>query len=91
MLNDPQVKHREHFRLLQHKVIGWHHYHTPAYKLSKTPAHLWKASPCLGQDNDFVYEELLGYTDEEVAQLLLDGVITTEHDIPDILKPRKPK
>ena len=38
------------------------------------------------EQNEFVYKEILGYSDEEVAQLLLDGVITTEHDIPDISK-----
>ena len=91
LFNDPQVKHRQHFRLLQHKVIGGHHYHAPAYRLSKTPAQLRRAAPCLGQDNEFVYRELLGYSDEEVAQFLLDGVITTEQDVPDILKPKKPK
>jgi len=91
LFNDPQVKHRQHFRRLQHRVIGLHHYHTPAYKLSKTPSHLWKAGPCLGEDNESVYKEILGYSDEEVTQFLLDGVITTEHDVPDILKPKKPK
>ena len=63
----------------------------PAYRLSKTPAHLYRAAPSLGQDNEFVYKEILGYSDEEVTQFLLDGVITTEHDLPDILKPKKPK
>jgi len=52
---------------------------------------LYKAAPCLGQDNEFVYKEILGYSEEEVTQFLLGGVITTEHDIPDILKPKKPK
>ena len=91
LFNDSQLKHRQHFRLLRHKVIGEHHYEAPAYKLSKTPAHIWKAGPCLGEDNEFVYKELLGYSHEEVTQFLLDGVITTEHDVPDILKPKKPK
>ena len=89
LYSDPQLKHRGHFVPLEHKVIGVHHYQMPAYRLSKTPAHLLKAAPCLGQDNEFVYKEILGYSDEEVARFLLDGVITTEHDIPDVLKPRK--
>ncbi len=89
--NDPQLKHRGHFVPLEHRVIGVHHYYMPAYRLSKTPAQLRRASPCLGQDNEFVYKEILGYSDEEVTQFLLDGVITTEHDLPDVLKPKKPK
>jgi crotonobetainyl-CoA:carnitine CoA-transferase CaiB-like acyl-CoA transferase len=79
---DPQLKHRQHFRLLQHKVIGPHHYHAPAYKLSKTPAHIWKAGPALGQDNEYVYKKLLCFTDDELAELLVQGVITTETDMP---------
>jgi len=91
LFEDAQLKYRGHFVPLEHRVIGVHHYHMPAYRLSKTPAHLYKAGPCLGQDNEFIYKELLGYSEEEVAQFLLDGVITTEHDILDILKPKKPK
>ena len=91
LFNDPQLKHRGHFVPLEHRVIGQQHYQMPAYRLSKTPAHLYRAAPCLGQDNEFVYKELLGYSDEEVSQFLLDGVITTEHDMPDVLKPKKPK
>ena len=91
IFEDPQVKHRQHFRFLEHKVIGRTAHHAPAYILSKTPNHIWKAGPCLGEDNEYVYKQILGYSDEEVTQFLLDGVITTEHDIPDILKPKKPK
>jgi len=85
LFNNPQLKHREHFRLLEHKVIGKHHYNAPAYRLSKTPNHIWKAAPCLGEDNEYVYKELLGYTDEEIAELLIAGVITTDADLPYIM------
>ena len=91
LFNAPQLKHRQHFRLLQHKVIGPHHYHAPAYILSKTPNHIWKAGPCLGEDNEHVYKQLLGYSDDAVTQFMLDGVITTEYDIPDILRPKRPQ
>ena len=82
LFEDPQVKHRGHFQVLEHKVIGAHAYNAPAYKLSKTPARLWKAGPCLGEDNEYVYKEILGYGDEEIADLLAEGVITTEADVP---------
>ena len=79
---DPQLKHRKHFVQLEHKVIGSHAYRAPAYKLSKTPAHLRKAAPALGEDNEYVYKEILGYSDAEVADLLERGIITTEYDMP---------
>lgn len=89
LFNDPQLKHRGHFRFLKHKVIGVHAYHSPAYRLSRTPCHVWKAAPALGEDNEWVYKQALGYSDDEVADLLLAGVITTETDLPDFLRPKR--
>jgi benzylsuccinate CoA-transferase BbsF subunit len=86
LFHDPQLKHRQHFRFLQHTVIGRHAYHSPAYRLSRTPNHIWKAAPCLGEDNEYVYKQVLGYSDDEVADLLVEGVITTETDVPDFMK-----
>lgn len=84
IFEDPQVKHREHFRFLEHKVIGRHAYNAPAYKLSKTPANIWKAGQVLGEDNEYVYKEILGLSDEDIADLVVEGVITTEADLPEI-------
>ena len=89
LFKDRQLNHRQHWHFLKHEVMGPHGYEAPAYRLSKTPARLWRAAPCLGQDNEFMYEEQLGYSDEEVTQFLLDGVITTDHDVPEILKPKR--
>jgi benzylsuccinate CoA-transferase BbsF subunit len=86
LFNDPQLKHREHFRLLEHGVIGEHSYHAPAYHLSKTPCEIRKAAPCLGEDNEYVYKHILGFTDDEVADLLIEGVITTDTDVPEVLR-----
>ena len=86
LFNDPQLKHREHFRFLDHAVIGTMAYNAPAYTLSKTPNHIWKAGPCLGEDNQYVYREILGYTDDEIADMLVEGVITTDSDVPAVLK-----
>ena len=79
---DPQLEHRQYFRVLNHKVIGPHAYHAPAYRLSKTPCELWKAGPCLGEDNEYVLKTFLGYPDDEIADMLVDGTITTEADLP---------
>jgi len=80
--HDLQLKHRQQFVELKHKVIGPHYYRAPAYKLSKTPAELYKAAPCLGEDNEYVYKEIVGLSDEEIADLLVEHVITTEADLP---------
>jgi len=86
LFEDPQLKHRRHYRFLEHKVIGRAAHNAPAYILPETPCHIHKAGPCLGEDNEYVYKEILGYSDDEIADLLIEGVITTEHDVPDVLK-----
>jgi benzylsuccinate CoA-transferase BbsF subunit len=82
LLSDPQMKHRKHHRVLKHPVIGDHSYHAPAYVLSETPCEINRAAPTLGQDNDYVYKEILGLTDDDIADMLAEGVITTEYDAP---------
>ncbi len=82
LFNDPQLKHREHFRFLEHAVIGKHAYNAPAYRLSKTPNHIHKAGPCLGEDIEYVFKEILGLSDDDISDLFVAGVITTEADLP---------
>jgi benzylsuccinate CoA-transferase BbsF subunit len=82
LFKDPQLKHREHYRFLEHTVIGEHAYNAPAYRLSKTPNLIYKPGPCLGEDLEFVYKEILGLTDDDISDLFAEGVITTEADVP---------
>lgn len=85
---DPQVKHRKAYEWLMHKEIGLSEYTTPAYRLSKTPHHLLKAGPCIGEDNEYVYKDILGFTDDDIAELYAEGVIDTEYDAPAVVRPR---
>ena len=82
LFEDPQLKHRGHFQWLNHKVMGPVAHNAPAYQAFKTPCRLVKAGPCLGEDNRYVYKEILGYSDDDIADLLVEGVITTEADLP---------
>lgn len=71
---DPQLKHRNHYVRLDHPEMGNCSYDGWAFRLSKTPYEISKAAPLLGEDNDYVYRELLGLSDEEFVELLVDGV-----------------
>ena len=53
------------------------------FKLSATPLHIRKPPANLGEDNEYVYKKLLGYSDDEYAALEREGHIGTEFD-PDI-------
>jgi len=78
LFEDPQLKHRGHFQWLEHPVIGLMPYHDQAFKLSKTPAQTTKPAPCLGEDNELIYKEVLGYSHDEISDMLAEGVITVE-------------
>ena len=82
LLSDPQLKHREHLRGLNHPVIGPQSYHAPAYRLSQTPCALTMPAPCVGEHNHYVYKEILGFSEDEIADMLVNGVITTDADAP---------
>lgn len=70
---DPQMAHRGHYWKLQHPVMGLRTYDGPSFRLSKTPGELTKAAPCLGEDNEYVYKDIVGLSDEEFIELLADG------------------
>jgi len=82
LYEDPQIEYLGFWRYLDHPVIGVHAHQGPPFQLSKTPDGQF-TSPCMGQHNEYVYKELLGFSDDEVAQLLIEGVITTEADLPE--------
>lgn len=86
--HDPQVKHRKAYEWPVHQEIGPALHNTPAYRMSKTPHHILKAGPCIGQDNEYVYKEVLGYTDDDIAEFYAEGVIDTEYDAPAAVRPK---
>ncbi|MDD5288063.1 MAG: CoA transferase [Dehalococcoidales bacterium] len=82
LYEDPQLKHERFWRYLDHPVIGVHAHESPPFQLTKTPDRQ-SSSPCLGQHNEYVYKELLGYSDDEIAEMMIEGAITTEADMPE--------
>jgi crotonobetainyl-CoA:carnitine CoA-transferase CaiB-like acyl-CoA transferase len=76
---DPQLKARDYYVDLPHSEIGtWPIEGFPA-KLSRSPAEVGgltgRASPKLGEDNDYVYHELFGLTADELAAFKQEDVI----------------
>jgi len=76
---DPQLKQRNYFVPLNHPVMGKQSFEPQScFILSKTPRQINKPSPCLGEHNEYVFKELLKMSDEEIAEHIIDGSITTE-------------
>ena len=72
---DPHSKQRDWYTEVEHPVIGKRIVITPPWKLSETPARIEKAGPLLGEHNDYVFGELLGMPEQEIAQLIEEQVI----------------
>ena len=76
---DPQLATRNYFTSLEHPTMGKQKYEAQgSFILSKTPRDINRPSPCVGEHNEFVFKELLKMSDDEIAEYLIDGSITTE-------------
>ena len=61
--------------------IGVYSYPTPLYRLPASEGGIRRPPVALGQDNDYVYRELLGVSDEEYDRLVAEGhIATTFHE-----------
>lgn len=75
LLQDPQLKARGHWVVVEHPEAGKMTLEEWGFKLSSLRERSYQPAPLLGQHTDFVLGELLGLTEEEINQLILEGVI----------------
>ena len=75
---DPHVKDRGFLEKLTHADAGTHLYPGLAFKMSEMPNNLRLPPVRLGEHNEYVYKELLGFSDEEYAELEKEGHIGTD-------------
>lgn len=74
-LEDPQLHHRRFFRRMNHPEMGEVPYEGHQFRIlgydngPRTPA------PCLGEHSIAVLQEILGYGDEELAELAAGGAL----------------
>ncbi len=75
LVADPQLNHRGTHTIMEHPEIGPHIYQPPAFRLSRTPHEITMPAPCMGQHNEYILKEVLGMSDDEVAELLIAGAL----------------
>ena len=75
LANDPHLKQRGFFVELDHPELGKTISDATPIRLADTPAKYHRAAPIQGQDNDYVYKQLLGMSEDEVAELKEQGII----------------
>ena len=73
--DDPQIAYREHFVPLTHPYMGDGLYERTGTRVGDTPHGYDRPGPTLGQDNDWVLGELLGFSPEERKRLEADGAL----------------
>lgn len=75
VVNSPQIAARNMFVAVEHPTLGTLNLPGIPIKLSESPGSIRKAPPLVGEDNLFVYREVLGLDEAEVQRLRDDGVI----------------
>jgi benzylsuccinate CoA-transferase BbsF subunit len=79
VIEDPQLRSRNVFFRLNHPVLGPFEHFGATSTLSRTPATGIRPAPCYGEHNDYVCRELLGLSEEEFLEALLNGVFDLEN------------
>jgi crotonobetainyl-CoA:carnitine CoA-transferase CaiB-like acyl-CoA transferase len=59
----------------EHPVVGTRRHAGIPWRLSETPLQVERAAPVMGQDNEYVFGELLGMSSEQIADLVAREVI----------------
>jgi crotonobetainyl-CoA:carnitine CoA-transferase CaiB-like acyl-CoA transferase len=72
---DPQIAHRGVFFEMDHPVIGWARFEGNPFQFSATAPDNWRSAPLLGEDNEYVFKDVIGLDDDEFDRLRTGGVI----------------
>jgi crotonobetainyl-CoA:carnitine CoA-transferase CaiB-like acyl-CoA transferase len=75
IFDDPQVAARRLMIEVPDPILGQVKLVGPVAKMSSSPEPLTGPAPLLGQHNEEVLKEILGYTDEQVNRLKVDGIV----------------
>ncbi len=72
---DPQLIHRGHWMEVEHPVHDRMIVEAPRLQLASTPHAVTRSGPSLGEHNDLVLRDILGYDDDRVVELAVAGAI----------------
>jgi crotonobetainyl-CoA:carnitine CoA-transferase CaiB-like acyl-CoA transferase len=76
LATDPHLNSRSIFVYNAHPEVGVKQHVGIPWQLSKTPLAVRSPAPTLGQDTDYVLREILGYSEEKIAALREQQVLT---------------
>lgn len=76
LLADPHLAARSWFQERSHPSVGTHRYPGHPWRAEGFDLAFGRAVPGFGEDNEYVYRELLGYSAEQYADLVQRGLVT---------------
>jgi len=76
LASDPQLAANDFFTTLEHPVLGRVTTDTTPVRFKKIQRGAWKASPLLGEANDYVFGELLGLSESKIDAYIQKGIIS---------------
>lgn len=77
---DPHLRARDFFVEVTQEDAGTHEYPSSPFVMSKVPFEVRKPPVMLGEDNDYIYREVLGLSEAEYDHLKELGQIGTDYD-----------
>ncbi len=75
LVEDPHFKERQYWAEIDHPVTGELTYPGAPFKSEETPWQVRRPAPLLGQHNDEVYRDKLGYSKDDLVKLRERGII----------------
>jgi benzylsuccinate CoA-transferase BbsF subunit len=75
LFEDRHLKERNAYSVVEHPKQGKYCVLSPPWRLSTTPPKVTKCFPMVGEDNEYVFGQLLGLSQQEMASLKEKGVI----------------
>ena len=72
---DPQLIHRGHWIDVEHPVHDRMIVEAPRLQLSASPHEVTRSGPSLGEHNDLILRDILGYDDDYIVELAVAGAI----------------
>jgi len=72
---DPQLASRGLYPVLDHPVCGPSRFEGTPIKFSRSRPDLWRSAPFVGEDNDYIFRDIMGLDPAEIADLKAAGII----------------
>jgi crotonobetainyl-CoA:carnitine CoA-transferase CaiB-like acyl-CoA transferase len=73
--NDPHLRERAYYEYIDHPETGRMAHDGAPFRLSKTPGSLRTPAPLLGEHNEYVCKQILGMSDDEIAEALVEQAL----------------